>query len=186
NGDKGHAAVEMVPDRLLLLDPTHGLLRQRVKSYYRLLEVLLFGVLDLVVRDAMQALHEQHHRRYAGPCDFGCIVQRSAREFMTDTGGLYHGLLGELQQVRVERHGVDAPQVTPGDLDATLSCESFACLLGVCQHGGKAGRVQVPLVEGDIAFSDDRSDDSRLGDAGADRAHTAVAIGNLVDLGTHP
>ena len=39
--------------------------------------MLLLGVLDLVVTDAVQALHEHHHRGHAGPRHFRGVVERA-------------------------------------------------------------------------------------------------------------
>ena len=46
-------------------DPLDRLRRQPIERPHRQLEVLLLRVLDLVVTDPVQTLHEHHHRRHA-------------------------------------------------------------------------------------------------------------------------
>src|SRR5690606_27585792 len=93
--------------------PPHRLLGELVEGHHRHLEVLLLGVLDLVVRDAVEALHEEHHRRHARARDLRGVVQRTARQAVRHARGLPHGLVGQLDQLGVERHRVDAPQAAP-------------------------------------------------------------------------
>src|SRR5688500_17984662 len=54
-------------------DPPDDLFCEPIKRGHTLLEVFLFGVLDLVVTDSMQALHEHHHRRHPRAAHFGCV-----------------------------------------------------------------------------------------------------------------
>ena len=61
-------------------DAGDRLVGQPVERLDRQLEVLLLRVLELRVREAAQALDEQHHRRHAGARDLGRVVQRPARQ----------------------------------------------------------------------------------------------------------
>ena len=53
---------------------------QAVESLDGQFEVLVLRVLELRVRETAQALDEDHHRRHAGACDLGGVVQQSARQ----------------------------------------------------------------------------------------------------------
>ena len=63
--------------RLLMSDPLHRLIGQLVERCHTHLEMLFFGVFDLVVANPVQALHEHHHGRHSGTRDFRGVMQRS-------------------------------------------------------------------------------------------------------------
>jgi hypothetical protein len=56
--------------------------------------MLFFCVLDLVVADAVQALHEHHDGRNAGARDFGSVVEGAGRKAMRYGTGLGDDALG--------------------------------------------------------------------------------------------
>ena len=62
--------------------------RERVERLHRQLDVLRLRVLELRVREAAQALDEQHHGRHAGAGDLGGVVQRARRQPVRRAGDL--------------------------------------------------------------------------------------------------
>jgi len=66
-----------LPHSCLCFDPRHGFLRQFVECRDTHGEMFLFGVLDFVVADPVQALREHHHGRHPGHGYLRRVVQRS-------------------------------------------------------------------------------------------------------------
>src|ERR1044071_464063 len=58
------------------------LLSQLVKCGYAQLKMFLFGVLDFVVTDSVQALDKHHHSRHSGSRDLGSVVEGSGGQSM--------------------------------------------------------------------------------------------------------
>ena len=111
---------------ILLLNPLHRLLRQFVERGHAKFQVFFLRVLDLVVADAVQALHEHHHGRHAGARDFGGVVQRAARQAMRFAAGFADGVVAQRDEFVVERARVDLPEAFPRDCHVAFLRESFA------------------------------------------------------------
>ena len=95
--------------------PGERLRRQPVERRDRELEVLALRVLELRVREAAQALDEQHHRRDARARDLGRVVQRPGRQPVRRARDLADGLVGEVDQRLVEEDRLDVPDPLPVD-----------------------------------------------------------------------
>src|SRR5262245_50772586 len=132
-------------------------------------------VLELRVREAAEALDEKHDCRDAGARHLGRVMERSARQPVRHAGDLFDCLVGELDQLRVEKDRLDAPDLLPFDLYVFLRCETLACLCRLAEHGGELDRVQVALVEEYGAGLHDGGDDPGTRDAASHRAHRSLA-----------
>src|SRR5919201_2847417 len=77
-------------------DALDRLRSQAVEGVHRELEVLLLRVLQLRVRQAAQALDEEHHRRDSRTRDLRRVVERSARQAVRCGGDLAKRFVGEL------------------------------------------------------------------------------------------
>src|SRR6478672_4491973 len=62
------------------------------------LEVLVAGVLELRVREAAEALHEQHHRRNACASDLGGVVERPGWQPVRGAGDGAARVVAEVDQ----------------------------------------------------------------------------------------
>src|SRR4029450_12299212 len=141
-------------------EPTDRLRRQTIEGLHRELEVLFLRVLELRMRQASEALDEEHHRRDSRPRDLGRVVQRAAGEPVRPAGDLLDRLVRELDQPVVEEDRLDVPDALELDVDPLLLCESPAALARVREQRREARRVQMALVEKLLRRLDDRSDDA--------------------------
>ncbi len=89
-------------------DPGERFIGELIERGDRHFEVLFARVLDLVVADAMEALHKHHDRRHAGACDFRGIVQRSRRQAVRPRSGFCDRFIGECDQLIVEWNRLDS------------------------------------------------------------------------------
>ena len=143
-------------------EPLDRLRREPVERLDRQLEVLRLRVLERRVRQAAQALDEEHHRRHARARDLGGVVQRARREAVRRARDLADRLVGELDQRVVEEDRLDLPDLLPARprcsprrrsaSDASFASSSIARELR---------RVEVALVEQLLGRLDDRGDDAR-------------------------
>ena len=136
-------------------------------------------VLELRVRQAAQALDEQHHRRDPGAGDLGGVVERTAREPVGRARDLDDRFLREPDQGLVEQDRLDSPDALPCDLDLLLRGEPAGRILGLGEHRREPVGVEVPLVEQLLRSLHHRGDDPRPTDdvaAGTDR--TAAGLGS--------
>src|SRR5436190_2501702 len=145
--------------------------------------MLLFGILNLVVTYAMEALNEHHHRGNACPRHFGSIMQRSGREPMTSTARLANGRMAELDEVLIEQYRFNLPEPIPRCIDLAFPRKKFARRLGLLEHPRQGGRIEMALVQGDPALFHDTGHDPRLSGARANRADPSVPLRNAVNLG---
>ena len=75
--------------------------------------------------DAVQALHEHHHRGHARARDLRRVMQRPGRQAMHLTARLDDRLLAEPKEARIEVHRLDVPDALPADLAAALVRETL-------------------------------------------------------------
>ena len=145
------------------------------------------GVLDLIVTNAVQALHEHHHRRHAHPGHLGRVVERPGGESVRGATGLANRRVTEVDELRMERLRGDPPEPLPRDLHAGLRGKSSRGPLRRREHRRERFGLEMPLVERERAVLDHARDDARLRRAGADRAHAvATRRGDPVDFGSQP
>ena len=114
------------------------------------------------MREAAEALDEDHHRRDAGARDLGGVVQRARRQPVRRAGDLADRLVGELDQRVVEQDRLDVPDPLPLDLDVLLAREPLGRFLGHREHPRELRGVEVALVEQLLGRLDDGGDDPRL------------------------
>src|SRR5690242_19399087 len=88
--------------------------------------MLLLCVLDLVVRDAAKALHEEHHGRRPRATYFGRVVERAGWEAMADAAGFLDRGIAHLDELAVEREGLNPPDRLPRNVDLLLGRDAFA------------------------------------------------------------
>src|SRR5205823_10336587 len=86
---------------------------------------------------------------------------------------LAHGLVRELDQPRIERDRLDAPDPLPRDLDVLLAREPLARLTRERKQPRELAGVEVALVEQLLRPLDDRGDDPWPADDAARRADPA-------------
>src|SRR6185503_19224919 len=89
----------------------------------RELEVLGLRVLELRVREAAEALDEEHHGGYAGAGDLGGVVERAGGKPVRRPCDLADRLVREADQGLVEEDRLDRPDPLPVDLDPLLRGE---------------------------------------------------------------
>ena len=124
--------------------------------------MFLFRVLDLVVADPVQALHEHHDRRHAGARHFGCIVQRAGGQTMRSAADLANRFVATIDQLLIERPRLDLPEPLPANGDAPFLRESCACLARFLQHLRQRPTIEMTLIERNPAFLDHAGHDSRF------------------------
>ena len=136
--------------------------RQPVERLHRELEVLVLRVLELRVREAAQALDEDHHRRHAGARDLGRVVQRPARQPVRrrprprgSTRRRARSAPRRTGSARCSRSAPTRPRCPPPARTARDA------RLGVAEHLRELVRVEVALVEQALGRLDDRGDDAR-------------------------
>src|SRR4051794_26661284 len=95
-------------------DPRGGAAGEGVEGADGHLDVLLARVLYLVVRDAAEALDEEHDGRHAGAAGLGGVVERATGEAVGDAADLPDGGVAQFDQLRVEGEGLDVPDPLPG------------------------------------------------------------------------
>ena len=178
-------ALRPLPRCLTRSDPLHRLRGQPVERLHRPLEMLLFRVLDLVVTDPVQTLHEHHHRRHTGARHFRGVVQRAGRQAMRLSADLANRFIAKFDQLVVERHRLDLPESLPRDGHVSFLRKPFARFPRLAQHRRQRRRIEMALIERDPAFLHHAGHDAWLRQAGADRANAAVAFGDAINLRTH-
>src|SRR4051794_29798579 len=99
------------------VDPPNCFVREVVESGYRQFEVLLFGVFDFVVGDAVETLDEHHDGGDACAGDFGGVVERPRGEAMWFGAGFGNGFVAEGDEVVVEEDRLDLPEAFPRNGD---------------------------------------------------------------------
>ncbi len=147
--------------------------------------MLFQGVFDLVVADAVEALDEHHDGGDAGERDFRRIVEGAGGHTVGGAGGFGNGLVAEGDEGFMEGNRRDLPDALPVDGAAAFFCEALAGSFCFGEHRGEGGGIEVALVEGEAALGDDAGDDAGFGFAGADGAHAAVALGDVIDFRSH-
>src|SRR5512133_741010 len=160
----------ILPSTRPLADALDRLRYQPVEGPHGELEVLLLRVLELGVRQAAQALDEEHHGGHTRAGDLGRVVQGPARKPMRRAGDLPDRLVGELDQLVVEQDRLDVPDALPLNLDVLLARKTPRGGLGVAQHLRELHRVEVALVEQALRGLDYGRDDAGLRDDPAHRA----------------
>src|SRR5579883_2054181 len=83
-------------------DPIDGFRGQAVKGGDRKLKVIFAGVLNLVMADTAERLHEHHDCRNASAGDFGGIVEGPRGHSIGGTGNLTDGLLTKIEKIGVK------------------------------------------------------------------------------------
>ena len=148
--------------------------------------MLVPRVLELRVREAAEALDEQHHRRDAGARDLGGVVERARTA-------------GGARCRRRSRHASSQRSISAGskrigsicqirsqlDLDVLLGREALARLPAPgARSSARLVGVEVAQIEELLRRLDDGGDDARATDDAARRADGAVADprGDLADL----
>src|SRR5262245_55974576 len=146
--------------------------------------MLLPRVLELRVREAAQALDEEHHGRNAGARDLRCVVQRSRGKAMHRWRHGPDRLLGEPDERLVEEDRLDRPDALPLDVDRLLGREPLARGPSLREHRREPLRAQVALVEELLGRLDDRGHDARPAADATRGAHRAAARAarDLADL----
>ena len=177
-GDDPDAGSERLGDRRRrrLGDPVDGLRREPVERGDRELEVLLPRVLELRVREAAEALDEEHHGRHAGAGHLGGVVEGAGRESVCRSGDLPNGLLAEAEERRRRRGSARStrsartrPRSPPPPRTARSPPSPRASI------GRELLGVEVALVEELLRGLDDRRDDARPADDAAGRADRSAA-----------
>ena len=118
--------------------PRDRLRRQPVERVDGQLEVLLLRVLEPRVREAAEALDEEHHRRDPGARYLRRIVQGPRREPVRRVRDLEDRLVAELDQLGVEEDRLDRPDLVEGDVDRLLLGEALRARLRVGEHRARA------------------------------------------------
>src|SRR3954449_6138233 len=106
---RGCTAAPDATGALSARDASDRLLGEPVEREHGELDVLLPRVLELRVREAAQALDEEHDRRDAGAGALGGVVERAAWEAVRRAGDFANRLVGELEQLVVEQDRLDVP-----------------------------------------------------------------------------
>ena len=120
-------------------------------------------VLELRVREAAQALHEEHHRRDAGARDLGRVVQRARRQPVrrarAPRGSPRRRARSASRRrgsARCSRSAPTRPRCSPRRRTARRACCASSSI-----RASDAG-VEMALVEQLLGRLDDRGDDARL------------------------
>ena len=142
------------------LQPGDGFGGEAVEGEDGKLEVVFAGVFDFVVADATEGLHEEHDRGNAGPRDLGGVVERAGGHAMGSAGNFLDGLVTEVEKVGMKGDGFDAPEARPLDGAFFFFGETAAGRLSFAEHLGKNVGIEVALVEGGFAATDDGGDDA--------------------------
>lgn len=139
--------------------------RKSIKRNDRHRDVLFFGVLDLVVTDSKQALHEHHHRWYAGTGNFCRVMQWARGQPHRRAACFFDRQFARVDQRRIEQDGIDLPETIPVQTHIAFAGESFAGRFRIAQHRCERRGVEMSLIERDHALLNDTGDDARLGGA---------------------
>ncbi len=142
----------MVLGVLTASDPAHRLVCQPVESGHAHLQMLFLRVFDLVVTDAMQALHEHHDGRNTGAGHLGRVMQRTGWHAMRFCAGLGNGFIGKCDQLIIKEDGFDLPDAVPRNRDIPLLRETLARFLRFLQHLRERLRIEMALIERDSAI----------------------------------
>src|ERR1700733_7142226 len=171
----------------LLLNPCDGFRRQFVKGRDARDQMLFPSIFNFVVTDAVERLHEKHHRGNAGAGDFSRIVQRAGGHTMGATNGLANGFFAESYQMRMKWFRRNVPDARPLDAAAFLGGELNALLLGFVIHPGEHLGIKIALIERRLAAAYDRGDNAGKGFHAAHRAHCVwVTFGNGPNFESEP
>ena len=119
---------------------------------------------------------------YAGARHLRRVVQCAARHPMRRSNRLAHGLLGELDQLRMERPRRDAPLQLPLHLAALFLGDAPAGLHGVGEHRLQRLVVEVALVDHQLADRRHRGHDASGRRDRADRRDTPRRLGDAPSL----
>src|SRR5581483_73719 len=118
---RAETAVSRVCPWTRLREPGERLGREAVERLHGELEVLRLRVLELRVRQAAEALDEDHHRGHTRPRDLGGVVKRPRRQPVRPPGDLADRLVGEADERLVEQDRLDVPDALPVDVDVLLA-----------------------------------------------------------------
>ena len=99
--------------------------------------MLLFRVLDLVVRNPVQALRKHHDGRNARLRDLRRVVQWPARESVRGAADFLDSLIAQLDERVVEQDGRDLPEPVPLYGDVARFGKAFAGVFRVLEHSGE-------------------------------------------------